>query len=97
MYQQVIVEPWQSLLDVALRYCGDAAAMYDIAVANGVSLMNQPFAGATLLVPTPTTATAQALVKSFAAKKGLPASMPPISVSMPRDFTIDYISDYAVS
>lgn len=49
----VILQKHQSLMDIALQECGDATALFEIAMLNGISPTEMPIPGTAIKVPNP--------------------------------------------
>lgn len=47
----MVVQQGQNLMDMAIEHCGDATALFDLAVINGLSATQEVNAGLDLVVP----------------------------------------------
>lgn len=67
----IIVQPGQTLPDIAIQYCGDLAAWPSIASLNGLNITDVIEAGMSLMIPQPIK---KNIVEAFANKGVVPAS-----------------------
>lgn len=51
MNRNIIVQPGQTLPDIAIQHCGSLSAYYDILSLNGLSFTSDISAGQVLIVP----------------------------------------------
>lgn len=49
--RQIKVKNGQTILDIAVQYCGDVEAAFDIAAMNDIEVTSQPETGTVLLIP----------------------------------------------
>lgn len=48
---RAVLQKHQTLIDIALQYCGNADAMFELALLNGVELTAEVLPGTALLLP----------------------------------------------
>jgi hypothetical protein len=70
----IVVKERQTLFDIALQYCGDANAAFQIAAENDVSLSGVLPAGTELDVPEPTDTMSKRIVEYYALNNVSPAT-----------------------
>lgn len=62
-----IVQQGQSLMDISIEKCGSVTALFELALANGLSITDDVEVGTTLQLPIPT----NAAVKQYFENKGI--------------------------
>jgi hypothetical protein len=86
--KQIITKDRQTLFDIALQYCGDANAAFQIAEDNDISLSAVPEVGTALNVPDPDSVVAKKIVEYYALNNVSPAT----DDSMPNETFITSIA-----
>lgn len=69
--QNIVVKNGQNLLDAAILHCGSLEAAFEAAVANDISISDEPITGQAILMPDPIN---KAVVEYFDVNKYLPAT-----------------------
>lgn len=67
----MVVNQNQSLVDFSIQHCGDATAVFDLAIENNLSITDELESGAELTI---TSAVEQQIVDFFANKNIIPAT-----------------------
>ncbi|MCD7973985.1 MAG: hypothetical protein LUG18_15215 [Candidatus Azobacteroides sp.] len=69
--RNIIVRNKQTLFDLAIQYCGQAESVFDVALANGLSITDRLTPGETLKMPP---VEKKRIVEYFAVNQFIPAT-----------------------
>lgn len=87
MMRSIKIQEGQTLVDIAMQYCGDALAVFDVAELNGIGITDEPEIGQILFVPDPAIDKIK-IVEAF--RKLVPASKGDTDVSDLANAGIDF-------